>query len=107
MFFPVVIVIFLCNILSIFYYWFAFNRIVYRELRLGSTLSYVINSAVNLPIYYFGGSSFRKESKCFFAKLFPCLKVVTGNSEIQTKESSNNGGIITESSNEFEKERYA
>lgn len=40
---------------------------------MGMLLSFSANAAVNLPIYYFGGSSFKKETKTLMAALFPCV----------------------------------
>lgn len=73
MFLPVVIVLFLCNIEPIVNYFCIFNYfIVYKELYMGMLLSFSANSAVNLPIYYFGGSSFKKETKILMTVWFPC-----------------------------------
>lgn len=69
MFLPVVVVLFICNIPPIVHYCCIFVGYVYRELYLGMLLAFTVNSAVNLPIYYLKGSSFRKEAK---ALLSPC-----------------------------------
>lgn len=62
---------------------------------MGNLLSYAVNSGVNLPIYYFGGTSFRLETKSLIEKLFPCLKL--------TSRSTENSA---DASNEFDKVRY-
>lgn len=73
MFLPVVIILFLCNIIPIIHYYFVYNKVVYKELLLGIFFSYVVNSAVNLPIYYSRGSSFRKETRLVLATNLPIL----------------------------------
>ncbi len=68
MFVPVVIVLFLCNTepYAQFYYT-SVENFVYREPFLGIFLPVAINSAVNLLIYYFKGSSFRNEVKALLS----------------------------------------
>lgn len=74
MFVPVVFVLFLCNIEPyVHYYYIVAEAYVYREHFLGVFLSIAVNSAVNLPIYYFKGSSFRKELRGLFATCLCCM----------------------------------
>ncbi|ODM99855.1 FMRFamide receptor [Orchesella cincta] len=73
MFVPVVIVLFLCNIEPIIHYYHIYSGIIYREHFFGILVSMAINSAANLPIYYFRGSSFRKECRALLSPCFPCL----------------------------------
>ncbi|ODN02204.1 FMRFamide receptor, partial [Orchesella cincta] len=64
MFVPVVVVLFLCNIVPItFYIIMHFDRVLYREVVVLLVLSYAVNAAANLPIYYARGPSFRQEIK--------------------------------------------
>ncbi|CAL8103647.1 unnamed protein product [Orchesella dallaii] len=74
MFVPVVIVLCLCNIEPIlFYFYFVKRRVLYREHHFGIRFSMAVNSAVNLPIYYFKGSSFRKECQTLLSPYLSCL----------------------------------
>lgn len=73
MFFPVVIVLFLCNIEPIVHYAFIVSGVAYRELDMGMRLSFAFNSAVNLPIYYYRGTGFRHETKAALVEMFPVL----------------------------------
>ncbi len=89
MFLPVVIVLFLCNIAPFLYYFFILKGIIYRELGIGCALSYVVNSAANLPIYYFGGTNFKQEALHFISKFIPGLEIYNfEKTEKQSKESS-------------------
>lgn len=107
MFVPVVIVLLLCNGMSIIHYSFIFNGVVYREIRLASALSYVVNASVNLPIYYFGGTGFRKETRGLIGKFIPCLRITAVERDIQMQpETSRTVGNTGDSSYEFERERY-
>lgn len=62
MFAPVVVFLFLCNIEPMIatVLW-NYKKIVYRELYIGLGLASVLNSSVNLPIYYLKGESLREE----------------------------------------------
>lgn len=76
MFVPVVIVLFLCNIVPyVHYYLIIVEHYIYREGFLGVCLSIAINSAVNLPIYYFKGSGFRKELKGLLSTCLCCVLI--------------------------------
>jgi len=73
MFVPVVFVLFLCNIEPyVHYYYIRIGGFVYREHFIGVLLSIAVNSAVNLPIYYFKGGSFRKEVRSLFSTCICC-----------------------------------
>lgn len=62
MFVPVVVVLFLCNLTPVsLFVVLVIQGKFYREMFLGMYLSTAFNSAVNLPIYYARGSSFREE----------------------------------------------
>lgn len=72
MFLPVVALLFICNIVPFVHYALLYGGNIYGETELATMLSFTINSAVNLPIYYLKGSSFRKETKLLFSSYFPC-----------------------------------
>lgn len=64
MFVPVVVVLFVCNIEPFVYHYFIVkDQIAYRDMGVGIFLSVAVNSSVNMPIYYWKWSSFRKEVK--------------------------------------------
>lgn len=88
MFLPVVIVLFVCNIAPIVLNYYLLKGIYYRELAMGVGLSYVLNSAVNLPIYYLGGANFRKETKTILWSSFPCIASCLGINNDQNCPSS-------------------
>lgn len=69
MFVPVVIALILCNVLPIVHYAFIHStRTAYRELDFSMYMSFTVNSAVNLPIYYYNLSGFKKEIREVAAK---------------------------------------
>lgn len=71
MFVPVVIVLFVCNIEPFAHYYnIAVRGKIFREQYLADLLSITVNSSVNLPIYYFKGSSFKSHLKDLFSTCF-------------------------------------
>lgn len=74
LFYPVVVVLFVCNIIPIVHITFIFNGIIYRELHIGMFTSFALNSAANMPIYYCKGSSFRQETKAMLVSNIPSLR---------------------------------
>ncbi|CAL8103656.1 unnamed protein product [Orchesella dallaii] len=88
MFIPVVFVLFLCNIEPyVHYYYIRIGGYVYREHFVGVLLSIAVNSAVNLPIYYFKGSSFRNEVRGLFST-FICFALCKRRRKDGSKERS-------------------
>lgn len=106
MFIPVVVVLFLCNIEPyLHYYHIIKDGIVYREHFLGVFLSVAVNSSVNLPIYYFKGSSFRGEVRELLAnsRLFAHFRIWKPSEQIQEKST----GVLELSSKQSEEHSYS
>lgn len=64
MFFPVVVLLFICNTvtyLNLFVYYT--RKVLYREMIFTSALSTTFNATINLVIYYAKGSSLREEMR--------------------------------------------
>ncbi|CAL8103653.1 unnamed protein product [Orchesella dallaii] len=101
MFVPVVIVLFLCNIEPIVHYYYIYCGVVYREHFLGILISMAINSAANLPIYYFRGSSFRKECRTLLSPYFSCLANYPRSSDGTSRTRSKINSRITSVSRSY------
>jgi len=81
MFLPVVVVLCICNFGPIIYYFFfIYKGIVYREMYALVCLSTALNSSVNFPIYYFRASNFRNEAKVLLSQIF--AKIRPGGKEV-------------------------
>ncbi|ODN02205.1 FMRFamide receptor [Orchesella cincta] len=77
MFVPVVIVLFICNIVPMSgYVVMHFGRVIHREVIFLLTFATVVNAAANLPIYYARGPSFRQEIKAELPLLCGWIKSV-------------------------------
>ncbi|CAL8103644.1 unnamed protein product [Orchesella dallaii] len=90
MFVPVVIVLFLCNIVPIVHYYYIHSGVIHREAIFGMFVSEVVNSAANLPIYYFRGSGFRKECRALLTPYFPVWANDSKKSEETGEEKGQN-----------------
>ncbi|CAL8103650.1 unnamed protein product [Orchesella dallaii] len=103
MFVPVVIVLFLCNIEPILhYYYIKTGGVLYREHLFGIRFSMAVNSAANLPIYYFKGSSFRKECRTLLSPYLSCLvKNTDSGKREETSERKGHNTNITSVSKSY------
>lgn len=62
------------NIAPVVYWYFTVvNGVIFREAHVAMLFFICVNASVNLPIYYFQNTSFRKEYTELFLKIFPCL----------------------------------
>lgn len=92
MFLPVVIVYFLANIQPMIYVVNTTAKAVtFREERVVLYLCIAVNSAVNLPIYYFRSMPFRQETKNVFADLMQKFGVKIS----KAKWAEESGGTVS------------
>ncbi|CAL8084107.1 unnamed protein product [Orchesella dallaii] len=70
MFLPVVILLFICNVAPIlFYFLMELKAIVYREMYMLLCLSTALNSSLNFLIYYFRSRNFRIEADAMLSSV--------------------------------------
>lgn len=99
MFFPVVVVLFLCNIIPYIHYGLIRSGVIYRELQMSMYASFALNSAANLPIYYYKGPGFKNETRAVLMQMLPFTKSWFASKE-QTESSKNTSTTGTRKNSE-------
>lgn len=95
MFQMVVVVLLICHIFPAVHYVLLYGGRIYAETQSGSLLIFIINSSINMPIYYFRDSSFRREAKSFASKYFSVPK--TGDDSREKMSVTGESALAVES----------